>query len=639
MPTDLDEPRARRRLWIVSDAPPTGAGDTSSVCRGLAACLARGGWDVTAYGPEAPGGAGTAGPHGLPDATAGEVVSVDRRGVRVDRPVWAEHSAGGVRSVMLRGLTASPGEAGAARWRAFLDRVEADLGGRRPDAVLVHGGDALVRAVTMLAARAGVPAAVALRGNHRDASAFAHAAAVIAPSEFAARYHRDALGLDCTALPYPVDPDRTAAEPLGPGYVTFIDPTPSRGLYPFARVADELGRLRPDVPLLVVESEGEAAALDACGLDLSARGNLSVLPRVPDPRTYWSVTRVCLTPWLGWEDHPAAAAEALLNGIPVVASDRGALPETLGGAGVVLSLPDRLTPATRSLPTAEEVRPWVEAVIRLWDDQAHYEEARRRALAEAPRWDPAALLPRYERLLAGLRQGRAAADAAPPGRGGWLTVVVYRDAVGAGCEAGLRGLERAGVRVERVRDWSGDDVALSRVASGALAGGVEALLLVDPGVGFDAADALRLLARPEPVVAGVYDERGLDRPSCVFADDPAPVVFGPGAEGAYPLASAPAGFLRVRADALRRVAEALDLPLCDAASGPGFRPFFQPLVVPADGGGARYLGPAEAFSRRLALAGFTPLADTSVRLHRPARYLASWEDVYGDPVWPGPPAG
>ena len=63
-----------------------------------------------------------------------------------------------------------------------------------------------------------------------------------------------------------------------------------------------------------------------------------------DPRHFWSVTRVCLMPSLVAETQGLVAVEAMANGIPVIASDRGALPETLGGAGIVLPLPDGLTP-------------------------------------------------------------------------------------------------------------------------------------------------------------------------------------------------------------------------------------------------------------------------------------------------------
>jgi hypothetical protein len=53
-------------------------------------------------------------------------------------------------------------------------------------------------------------------------------------------------------------------------------------------------------------------------------------------------------------------SEAMINAIPADASDRGARPEALGDAGIVLALPHRLTTSPRTLPTAAEIGPWVD---------------------------------------------------------------------------------------------------------------------------------------------------------------------------------------------------------------------------------------------------------------------------------------
>jgi glycosyltransferase involved in cell wall biosynthesis len=98
------------------------------------------------------------------------------------------------------------------------------------------------------------------------------------------------------------------------------------------------------------------------------------MPNTPDPRRFWGVTRIALVPSLWWENQPAVAYEAMINGIPVIASDRGGTPETLGESGFLLPLPERLTPESETLPTAEEVEPWIETIIRLWDDRALYED-------------------------------------------------------------------------------------------------------------------------------------------------------------------------------------------------------------------------------------------------------------------------
>jgi glycosyltransferase involved in cell wall biosynthesis len=94
--------------------------------------------------------------------------------------------------------------------------------------------------------------------------------------------------------------------------------------------------------------------------------------------------------------------EALANGIPVLASDRGALPETLGSSGFVFTIPDRYTPQSLEIPSAREVAPWVAVLEKLWD--APEFEARHRALAraEAQRWEPSRTADQFERLFRSL---------------------------------------------------------------------------------------------------------------------------------------------------------------------------------------------------------------------------------------------
>jgi hypothetical protein len=66
--------------------------------------------------------------------------------------------------------------------------------------------------------------------------------------------------------------------------------------------------------------------------------------------------------------------------------NRGTLPETLGEAGFVFTIPEHCTPASGVVSTAQEAAPWVAVVERLWDDPVVEAEHRRRALAEARRW-------------------------------------------------------------------------------------------------------------------------------------------------------------------------------------------------------------------------------------------------------------
>ena len=196
---------------------------------------------------------------------------------------------------------------------------------------------------------------------------------------------------------------RVRAGTRDPRYVTFVNPSLEKGVYVFARIADELGRKRPDIPLLVVEARGTERSLVDCGLDLRIHRNVFVMSHTSDPRQFWGVTHICVLPSLWWENQPLVAIEAMVNGIPVIGSDRGGIPETLGDSGIVLGIPTRLNPNTRELPTAMEVEAWVKSIIALWDDQGWYAEQSRRAAAESCRCWPEVLEPDYVRFFQEVR--------------------------------------------------------------------------------------------------------------------------------------------------------------------------------------------------------------------------------------------
>ena len=131
-----------------------------------------------------------------------------------------------------------------------------------------------------------------------------------------------------------------------------------------------------------------------------------------------------------------------------------------------------------------------------------------------------------------------------PARAGKPVVLVpYYSAIEKECEAGLRALVSAGVALSRF-SLSAIDLLRSAMLSHALREGYDSMLFIDADIGFDPADALRILARPEPVVAGVYvHNKGRDFAG-TFARGVTRVVFGPGAPGLYPMLYAPTGFLR-----------------------------------------------------------------------------------------------
>jgi hypothetical protein len=214
----------------------------------------------------------------------------------------------------------------------------------------------------------------------------------------------------------------------------------------------------------------------------------------------------------------------------------------------------------------------------------------------------------------------------PSVQGNPVVLVPHYAVVEKECEEGLHALARAGIPVRRASS-SAIDLVRSVMISHALRDGFDRFLFIDADIGFDPGDALRLLARPEPVVAGVYMKKADRDYSGVFAAGISRVVFGPAAPGLYPMLYASAGFLRIRAEVLHRMIAELKLPVCQFGSIKGIYPFFLPLCVPDGRGGTRYLTEDYSFSHRLHQIGITPMADTTIKLFHYGRYGFSYEDL------------
>ena len=339
-----------------------------------------------------------------------------------------------------------------------------------------------------------------------------------------------------------------------------------------------------------------------------------------DPRKIWRVARACLAPSLDPSDRPTTLLRAIANGVPTVCSDRGMSREVAGDHVVFLPLPNDLTPMTRRLPDAGEVSDWVREAIGLYDGAAPGPDAAR--TVECPEFAGAA----FARFLRSISFGPPALPVMPPRRARAIALVPFLGTIEDSCESGLRALEMEGVRVVRRGGQSAIDIARNDMCSEALHDGFESILFIDSDISFNVRDALRLLARPEPVISGIYAKKGSQSLASVFHDDVDEVVFGAESGGLYPLRHAATGFLRIRGEVLRRMIAELDLPICNTRWNRGFWPFFMPMIVP-DGDHRHYLGEDWAFSRRLQQIGVCPLVDTTIRLWHVGKHQFGWEEA------------
>lgn len=267
----------------------------------------------------------------------------------------------------------------------FLFLLDEILAGPKIDIVVTYGGHWLVQESMRRARQAGIITVFSLRNQgYDDRRFYEHVDHVFTTSRYLSEDYRQRVGLKSVGIESPIEWAEVEAPEDMRRFVTFVNPSPGKGSLLFARLADMLGSARPDIPILVVQSANSAGKLNSIpGLDFTKYPHIMAAPATTRPADFFALTRVLLVPSTVPESFGRVAAEALVNGIPPIVSDRGGLPETVGAGGIVLPLPEWLSPESTELPSAPDVKPWFDAVCGLWDDPVRYAQAARSARAEA----------------------------------------------------------------------------------------------------------------------------------------------------------------------------------------------------------------------------------------------------------------
>ncbi len=309
---------------------------------------------------------------------------------------WTKFSAGGVAHRVLAAERTGQVALDAAAVQRLADGVRRALRMFRPDVLLTYGDDAVWRQLRAEAAQLGVRVVYAVHNAAHSAGAFEHTAAVLAPSRWLMEHYqrRGVRGIE--VLPPPIDPAEVVASDPDRVFTTFINPSPEKGRAVFIGIAKMLAERESMTPLLVVEGRAKGADLIAAamrgGVDLRAMTNLMIASAVRNPREIFRVTRTLIVPSLS-EAAGRVVAEAQLNGIPCLVSNRGGLPEMCGDGGRVVNVPDSVTLDTEV--AHEGIEAWVTEIDRLASDEACYARIAESARKAGARFDSKALSARY----------------------------------------------------------------------------------------------------------------------------------------------------------------------------------------------------------------------------------------------------
>lgn len=275
---------------------------------------------------------------------------------------------------------------------------------QRPDLLITYGGYSLGPYILDEARRLGVKTVVTLHNlAYKDARYFENADLVLTPSQFAAQWYRERLRLKTVAVPPIIlpstRPQNETSENLQK-YVLYVNPEPGKGLGVFIAIVKEMWKRLPEVKFLVVEGRAGLKELFVSGRkELSGVHNVDFISNTSEMETIYRRSKITIVPSLYQETFGRVAAESMRAGVPVIVSDRGALPEVVGDAGIVLHIPKNRRPDTFEIPDAEEIKPWVDALIRLWQNNERYEEFKRKGIEQAERWIGDSVADKYEELF------------------------------------------------------------------------------------------------------------------------------------------------------------------------------------------------------------------------------------------------
>jgi glycosyltransferase involved in cell wall biosynthesis len=378
---DRGGPRLLLVLPQLPQDPASGAARSmTSICELLAEC----GWQVRSLSTTVSESRRQADPRATLDALG---IGVDRRSRRGPELRYRHRGIDFRAIVVDRSLRVETWE--KVDGRRFDLAFAEELNAFTPDVLFTYGmhdGD-LRRQRSAI--RAGARVVFGLRNEaYVGFREWGHVSRVLTPSEYLSSVYRADCGLESTALFAPLDREQIVADPRDPIFITMVNPSARKGVDFFARLAEQMSVVRPDLPFLVIESEGSAGTLVAAGgragFDLRRHENIMMSPPVPQPRDIFAPTRVLLVPSVR-EAGARVVAEALLNGVPPIVSDRGGLPEMCCGAGRVLS-----TSEDGSLDA------WMDVIEALMDDDELYRVESEKARQASRAFDRDVLRPKYD---------------------------------------------------------------------------------------------------------------------------------------------------------------------------------------------------------------------------------------------------
>jgi glycosyltransferase involved in cell wall biosynthesis len=225
---------------------------------------------------------------------------------------------------------------------------------------------------------------------------------IVANSEAVREYIKAKWDREAYVVRSIVDLDAYRVDQNTREFITIVNPIELKG----GKIFRAIARRSPERSFMAVEGWGHLRAADGWNLellrdlsagfgsgklwipqevDLSDLKNVTLTRGVEDMKQIYSKTRILLVPSITAESAPRVAVEAMSNGIPVIGSRIGGIPESLGNCGKLVD-------------PYGSVDEWLTA-LKVFDDPEDYELASERSRLHVSCLDFEGEVRKFKRLI------------------------------------------------------------------------------------------------------------------------------------------------------------------------------------------------------------------------------------------------
>ncbi len=273
------------------------------------------------------------------------------------------------------------GEMTSQEQRNFYAKFCAIINAFRPDVVMGCGTDMLSMVCFDEAKRRGLPTVYTLLDATPRRFNFPNIDVVVTDSAATSNLYATLQKINCVVLgsflPVVGVPraQREDGSVVEPHRITMINPSLDKGVALFTKLATMAPAVAQELKFTVYETyQGQFAEQIAQAHDLGATDPafsaealqcIEVLPPTTPSREVLAETKVLIAPSLSFEGINALTREAVVSGIPVLATNQIGLAESIGEAGVLLEIPAYCLNDHHVVPRGEDMANFVKGLTML----------------------------------------------------------------------------------------------------------------------------------------------------------------------------------------------------------------------------------------------------------------------------------